>query len=58
MSEQTAPTVDHPSGEHRLVRGHRLWVDTEGIGEPLLRLAGLGLAGSHVIFHPLFPLTR
>jgi proline iminopeptidase len=29
-------------------------VETEGEGEPLLLLAGLGPAGSHVIFHPFF----
>jgi proline iminopeptidase len=29
-------------------------VETEGDGEPLLLLAGLGPAGSHVIFHPFF----
>ncbi len=47
-------TVTHAPGRHYTVRGHRLWVETEGNGEPLLLLAGLGPAGSHVIFHPFF----
>jgi proline iminopeptidase len=46
--------VSHAPGRHYEVRGHRLWVETEGDGEPLLLLAGLGPAGSHVIFHPFF----
>lgn len=46
--------VAHPPGAHREVRGHRLWVEEEGDGEPLLLLAGLGPAGSHVVFHPQF----
>lgn len=54
MSEQPQPPVTHPDGEHHLVRGHRLWVEQEGEGEPLLLLAGLGPAGSHVVFHPFF----
>jgi proline iminopeptidase len=52
--QQTETTISHPSGRHHLVRGHRLWVETEGEGEPLLLLAGLGPAGSHVVFHPFF----
>jgi proline iminopeptidase len=47
-------TADHPGGQYYEVRGHRLWVETEGDGEPLLLLAGLGPAGSHVVFHPFF----
>lgn len=47
-------TVSHAPGRHYEVRGHRLWVETEGDGPPLLLLAGLGPAGSHVIFHPFF----
>lgn len=55
MSQQHDDTaVSHPAGRHFLVRGHRLWVETEGDGEPLMLLAGLGPAGSHVIFHPFF----
>jgi proline iminopeptidase len=46
--------ISHPPGRHYEVRGHRLWVETEGDGEPLLLLAGLGPAGSHVVFHPFF----
>ena len=47
-------TVSHAPGRHYEVGGHRLWVETEGDGPPLLLLAGLGPAGSHVIFHPFF----
>src|SRR5271154_908017 len=47
-------TVSHAPGRHYEVRGHRLWVEAEGDGPPLLALAGLGPAGSHVIFHPFF----
>jgi len=55
MSQQHDDTVvRHPSGRHFQVRGHRLWVEAEGEGEPLMLLAGLGPAGSHVIFHPFF----
>jgi proline iminopeptidase len=46
--------VKHAAGRFHAVRGHRLWVETEGSGERLLLLAGLGPAGSHVIFHPFF----
>jgi proline iminopeptidase len=55
MSQPHTPTPPvHPAGRHYQVRGHRLWVETEGDGPPLLLLAGLGPAGSHVIFHPFF----
>jgi proline-specific peptidase len=54
MSQQNATPVSHPPGRLYDVRGHRLWVETEGDGSPLLLLAGLGPAGSHVIFHPFF----
>lgn len=46
--------VQHPPGRHVDVGGHRLWVETEGRGEPVVLLAGLGPAGSHVVFHPHF----
>ena len=46
--------VNHAPGRYYEIRGHRVWVETEGDGEPLLLLAGLGPAGSHVIFHPFF----
>lgn len=44
----------HPPGEHRTVRGRRLWLEHDGDGDPVLLLAGLGPAGSHVVFHPHF----
>jgi proline-specific peptidase len=46
--------VQHPPGRHVEVRGHRLWVEQEGEGDPVLLLAGLGPAGSHLVFHPQF----
>lgn len=50
--------IAHPPGRHVEVRGHRLWVESEGDGPPLIVLAGLGPAGSHVVFHPfLAPLA-
>jgi proline iminopeptidase len=44
----------HPPGRLHEVRGHELWVESEGEGEPLVLLAGLGPAGSHLVFHPFF----
>jgi proline iminopeptidase len=54
-----APTPDpsplhHPPGAHHDVNGRRLWVESEGSGEPVLVLAGFGPAGSHSVFHPFF----
>ena len=46
-----APTIAHPPGRLIDVNGTRLWVETEGSGEPLLLLAG-GPANSHLTFHP------
>ncbi|MGE5091718.1 MAG: alpha/beta fold hydrolase [Bacillota bacterium] len=48
-----APTIAHPPGRLIDVNGTRLWVETEGSGEPLLLLAG-GPANSHLTFHPYF----
>ncbi|MEU8141875.1 alpha/beta hydrolase [Nonomuraea sp. NPDC048901] len=44
----------HPNGRHHEIRGHRLWVEQDGAGSPVVLLAGLGPAGSHVVFHPHF----
>jgi proline iminopeptidase len=44
--------VRHPAGQLVEAAGHRLWCEREGAGEPVLLLAGLGPAGSHVVFHP------
>jgi hypothetical protein len=52
--QKNANPVNHPPGRHYQVHGHRLWVETEGDGPPLVLLAGFGPAGSHVIFHPFF----
>lgn len=54
MTQPPTGPIAHPPGHHVEVRGHRLWVETEGNGPPLLVLAGLGPAGSHAIFHPFF----
>lgn len=54
MTVRAAPVVTHPAGRHVDVRGRRLWVETEGDGESLLLLSGLGPAGSHLVFHPQF----
>jgi proline iminopeptidase len=45
---------NHTPGEHVTVRGKRLWVEQHGSGTPVVLLAGLGPAGSHVVFHPHF----
>lgn len=50
----TQTAVVHPPGRLCDVGGHRLWVESEGEGERVVLLAGLGPAGSHVIFHPHF----
>lgn len=47
-------SVTHPPGEHVEVRGHRLWVEREGAGPPVLLLSGFGPAGAHTVFHPWF----
>ena len=55
MNEQTNEVaIVHPAGRMYRVRGHDLWVEREGKGEPVLLLAGFGPAGSHLIFHPQF----
>lgn len=46
--------VVHAQGRHYQVNGHRLWVEQEGTGDPVLLLSGLGPAGSHLVFHPTF----
>ncbi len=43
----------HAPGAYVDVRGTRLWVESEGTGEPLLLLPG-GPASSHLTFHPWF----
>ncbi|MEU5219195.1 alpha/beta hydrolase [Streptomyces sp. NPDC020807] len=53
-TQQQVSGIHHPEGRHYEVRGRRLWVETEGSGEPVLLLSGLGPAGSHLVFHPFF----
>ena len=43
----------HAAGEYLDIPGGRLWVESEGSGEPLLLLPG-GPASSHLTFHPYF----
>lgn len=52
-SPAAAQAVHHPPGRLVEVNGTRLWIETEGEGEPLLLLAG-GPANSHLTFHPAF----
>jgi len=55
MNERTTDVaIVHPAGRMVRVRGHELWVEREGKGEPVMLLAGFGPAGSHLIFHPQF----
>jgi proline iminopeptidase len=42
----------HSPGRLHELDGRALWVEKAGDGEPVVLLAGLGPAGSHVIFHP------
>ncbi len=44
---------EHPPGRFLSVNETRLWVETEGSGEPLIVLVG-GPANSHVSLHPAF----
>jgi proline iminopeptidase len=46
--------VRHAPGRLLDVGGHRLWVESEGTGPPVVLLGGPGPAGSHSIFHPWF----
>jgi proline iminopeptidase len=43
-------TFTHPSGKFITVNGAKLWVETEGKGEPLFLIAG-GPGNSHVYMH-------
>lgn len=54
MNPTEKPFFTHHPGRHYKVRGRNLWVEQHGVGTPLVLLAGLGPAGSHVIFHPHF----
>jgi proline iminopeptidase len=45
--------MTHASGTFIDVPGGRIWIESEGSGEPLLLLSG-GPASSHLTFHPYF----
>lgn len=49
----TTSTIAHPPGRLVDIGDTRLWIETEGTGEPLLLLPG-GPASSHLVFHPYF----
>jgi proline iminopeptidase len=52
-SSSSPSVIAHPPGRLVTVRDTQLWVETEGLGDPLILLAG-GPANSHVSFHPFF----
>jgi proline iminopeptidase len=45
--------VKHPPGAYVEVNGAKLWYESEGVGEPLVLIAG-GPGAPHNIFHPYF----
>jgi proline iminopeptidase len=45
--------IAHSPGRLVTVRDTQLWVETEGLGDPIILLVG-GPANSHVSFHPFF----
>jgi proline iminopeptidase len=45
----------HPDGKYLKVNGSKLWVETEGKGDPLFLISG-GPGGSHVGLHSFSPL--
>jgi proline iminopeptidase len=49
-SVQAQDTFTHPEGKYLIVNGARLWVETEGKGDPLFLIAG-GPGDSHVYMH-------
>src|ERR1700677_4643825 len=52
-SSSSPSAITHPPGRLVTVRDTQLWVETEGLGDPLILLVG-GPANSHVSFHPFF----
>lgn len=47
-------TTAHPPGRLVEVGGHRLWMETEGAGTPLVLLPGPGPADDHTALHRRF----
>src|SRR5690349_1551231 len=45
--------ITHPPGQFVRVGGAKLWVETEGEGDPVVLIAG-GPGCSHGYFHPFF----
>jgi len=45
----------HPEGQYVKVNGAKLWIETEGTGDPLFLISG-GPGGSHVGMHSFSPL--
>jgi proline iminopeptidase len=48
---QTATKSLHPAGKLISVNGAKLWVESEGRGEPIVLVSG-GPGDSHAVFHP------
>jgi proline iminopeptidase len=46
---------EHPPGKHVVVNGAKLWIETEGAGDPLFLISG-GPGGAHVGMHSFAPL--
>ena len=54
LFSQSKPSVVHHSpGKYMEVNGTKIWVETEGTGDPVLLIAG-GPGNSHTYFHPWF----
>jgi len=49
------PPFVHPSGKYVTVNGAKLWVETEGTGDPLFLISG-GPGGAHAGLHSFDPL--
>jgi proline iminopeptidase len=49
-SARSQPAFQHPPGKYVNVNGAKLWVETEGTGDPLFLIAG-GPGNSHVYMH-------
>jgi proline iminopeptidase len=47
------PKFQHPQGDFVQINGVKLWYESEGVGEPLLLIAG-GPGFAHNYFHPFF----
>lgn len=53
VSVYSQAPVNHPQGEFVVLKGKKIWYESEGKGEPLVLIAG-GPGLSHAYFHPYF----